>query len=101
MGQPLPSLVSRRDLLAAGAAGLMATLAAPRSLLAAGAVTAGPRKKIALLGTVIFEHSHTQHILDRLASGYSWQGFTSRSFRRGMEKKKSPISAGSGSSATA
>jgi hypothetical protein len=74
MGQPLPSRVSRRDLLAAGAAGLMAGVASPRPLVAADAVIAGGRKKIAVLGTVIFEHSHTQHILDRLASGYSWQG---------------------------
>ena len=74
MGPLLPSRISRRDLLAAGAAGLVAGVAAPRSLVAAGAVSAGPRKKIALLGTVIFEHSHTQHILDRLCSGYSWQG---------------------------
>ena len=69
MGQLLPSRVSRRDLLAAGAAGLMAGVAVPRPLLAADTVTTGGRKKIAVLGTVIFEHSHAQHILDRLASG--------------------------------
>jgi hypothetical protein len=32
------------------------------------------RKKVALLGSVVFTHSHTQHFLDRLAMGYSWKG---------------------------
>ena len=63
---------SRRDLLAAAAAGLVAGVVAPLS--AAPATAGGGRKKIAVLGKVIFEHSHTQHILDRLCSGYSWQG---------------------------
>lgn len=35
---------------------------------------AQPRKKIAFLGTVVHEHSHSQHFLDRLAMGYAWQG---------------------------
>ncbi len=33
-----------------------------------------PRKKIAFLGTVVHEHSHSQHFLDRLAMGYAWRG---------------------------
>ena len=74
MVPPVVTRLTRRDLLAAGAAGLMAGGSAPRPLAAAGDVAAGGRKKIAVLGTVIFEHSHTQHILDRLASGYPWQG---------------------------
>ena len=32
------------------------------------------RPKVALLGSVVFTHSHTQHFLDRLAMGYSWRG---------------------------
>lgn len=32
------------------------------------------RKRIAFLGTVVFEHSHSQHFLDRLALGYNWGG---------------------------
>ncbi|MFO0917595.1 MAG: hypothetical protein U0872_04685 [Planctomycetaceae bacterium] len=32
------------------------------------------RKKIAFLGTVVHEHSHSQHFLDRLAMGYNWRG---------------------------
>ena len=31
-------------------------------------------KKIAFLGTVVHEHSHSQHFLDRLAMGYNWRG---------------------------
>ena len=34
----------------------------------------GARKRIAFLGTVIFEHSHAQHFLDRLHLGYNWNG---------------------------
>lgn len=34
----------------------------------------GRRKTIAFLGTVIFNHSHAQHFLDRLALGYGWRG---------------------------
>ena len=34
----------------------------------------GARKRIAFLGTVIFEHSHSQHFLDRLHLGYNWNG---------------------------
>lgn len=64
------SALSRRRLLAAGATGVVAPLlaTAPARGAAAG------RKRVAVLGTVIFEYSHTQHILDRLASGYSWNG---------------------------
>lgn len=63
--------LSRRTLLGAGAAGLAAPLlGSPVPARAAESA----RKRIAVLGTVIFEHSHTQHILDRLAMGYSWRG---------------------------
>jgi hypothetical protein len=35
---------------------------------------AAPRKKVALVGTVVKRHSHAQHFLDRLALGYGWAG---------------------------
>ena len=60
---------SRRRFLAATAGGA-AALALPRPAPAADA----PRKKVALLGTVCYTHSHTQHFLDRLAMGYAWGG---------------------------
>ncbi len=50
------------------------------SLLLAGtslpwvAQAAQPRKKIALLGTSVYEHSHAQHFLDRFAIGYAQAG---------------------------
>ncbi len=45
-------------------------------LTALGAVAraAAPRKKIAFLGTDVFQHSHSQHFLDRLAMGYAMGG---------------------------
>ena len=54
-----------------------------RSFLAAaaGACVAGvargaaeSRKKIAFLGTVVHQHSHAQHFLDRHTLGYTWRG---------------------------
>lgn len=32
------------------------------------------RKKIAFLGTVVHQHSHAQHFLDRHTLGYTWRG---------------------------
>jgi hypothetical protein len=34
----------------------------------------GSRKKIAFLGTVVRQHSHAQHFLDRHTLGYTWHG---------------------------
>jgi hypothetical protein len=45
-------------------------VAAARALPAAGA----PRKKIALLATSVYVHSHAQHFIDRFALGYAWKG---------------------------
>ena len=59
-----PTTVSRRSFLASTAA-----LAAGSALGAAAA-----RKKVALIGTVAFPLSHTQHFLDRLTLGYGWNG---------------------------
>src|SRR4051812_26872674 len=50
---------------------LLATAAAAAAM---GAVPAPPRKKIALVGTVVQKNSHAQHFLDRLAMGYTWGG---------------------------
>lgn len=38
------------------------------------AAPATPRKKIALIGTVVRKHSHAQHFLDRHTLGYTWAG---------------------------
>ena len=32
------------------------------------------KKQIALMGTVVFRHSHAQHFIDRFLLGYSWDG---------------------------
>ncbi len=57
------SALSRRSFLATTAA------------LAAGTgAAAAPRKRIALIGTMVRRLSHAQHFLDRLLLGYAWQG---------------------------
>src|SRR5215212_1572443 len=38
------------------------------------AADAAPRKKIALITTVVYRRSHGQHFLDRHALGYTWGG---------------------------
>jgi hypothetical protein len=43
-----------------------------RARLAAAAE--GPRKRIAFLGTIVHQHSHAQHFLDRFAAGQIWKG---------------------------
>lgn len=55
---------------------LLTTAAAAGAMtMHAGAVAApGGRKKIALICTVVWLHSHAQHFLDRLALGYTWGG---------------------------
>ncbi|MEO6740372.1 MAG: hypothetical protein ABIP20_08970 [Chthoniobacteraceae bacterium] len=42
--------------------------------VAASAAPAPARKKIALIGTVMFKNSHAMHFVDRLALGYAWGG---------------------------
>jgi hypothetical protein len=51
-------------------------LAMPVGALAASVARGTPplRKKIAFLGTVVHQHSHAQHFLDRHTLGYSWDG---------------------------
>jgi len=60
----MSTVLSRRSFLASTAA-----LAASSALGAAAT-----RKKVALIGTVAFPLSHTQHFLDRLTFGYGWNG---------------------------
>ncbi|MGI8603303.1 MAG: hypothetical protein ACR2OZ_09920 [Verrucomicrobiales bacterium] len=42
--------------------------------LAVAAPAPTPRKRIALLGTVVTPHSHPQHFIDRFLIGYGWEG---------------------------
>ena len=51
---------------------LAASIAA--NSLRANAHWAQPKKKIAFLGTDVFQHSHAQHFLDRFAMGYAMGG---------------------------
>jgi hypothetical protein len=60
--------LTRRSFLVSTAA--TAALAA----LPLRAAAAQPRKKIALLGTMVRPLSHTQHFLDRFTLGYTWAG---------------------------
>jgi hypothetical protein len=64
-------MLDRRRFLASAAAGISLPLLAgmPRSARAAD----GP-PRIAFLGTVVRQHSHAQHFLDRLTQGYTWGG---------------------------
>ena len=67
MNRRLGSVRPRRGFLAAVAGGVAAARAT-------GGHGAEARPTIAFLGTVIHEHSHAQHFLDRLAMGYAWRG---------------------------
>jgi hypothetical protein len=58
-------MVSRRQFLAASA-GLMLTGIPGRAV--------GQRKRIAFLGSVVRQYSHSQHFLDRLTAGQAWGG---------------------------
>ncbi len=65
-----PLVSSRRSFLAA------TTTAVAGAVLGAPALLAAPprRKRIALIGTEMRLHSHAQHFIDRLLTGYSWEG---------------------------
>jgi hypothetical protein len=62
-------MLSRRTFLASGAAAAATTLGALP--LPAGD---GRRRKVALIGTEMRTHSHAQHFIDRLLTGYAWGG---------------------------
>lgn len=65
-----PPALTRRTFLQATAA----VAAAGAVTAKAGASQAPRRKKVAFLGTVVTTLSHSQHFLDRLAMGYTWDG---------------------------
>ena len=69
MSQAQPT---RREFLGTltGTAAVLAAGVAPATARPAKAPT---RKRIALLGTVMFRHSHTQHFVDRFLMGYGWR----------------------------
>ncbi|MFY7878166.1 MAG: hypothetical protein ACOVQM_22100 [Pirellula sp.] len=62
--------LGRRHFLASSAI----ALSAPSLFANAFGSSEGPRKRIAFLGTTVFQHSHSQHFLDRHAMGYTWGG---------------------------
>lgn len=64
--------LDRRDFLAQMGSLTAATLFAPT--LAFAQEQSATTKRIAFLGTVVRQHSHAQHFLDRLALGYGWRG---------------------------
>ncbi|HSH16497.1 MAG TPA: hypothetical protein VLD18_10710, partial [Verrucomicrobiae bacterium] len=59
--------ITRRSFLAT-----TATAAAFAPFIARAATAS--RKRIALVGTEVREHSHAQHFIDRFLLGYTWQG---------------------------
>ena len=66
-------MIDRREFaksIAAGSLGLTGLGAFTQAATRA----AEPRKKIAFLGTEIYQHSHSQHFLDRFAMGYAMGG---------------------------
>jgi len=68
-------MIRRREfLLGAGAAAAAGRMFPSALVAAAPPAAAGPRKKIAFLGTEVRTHSHAQHFLDRHTLGYAWEG---------------------------
>ncbi|MCP4511558.1 MAG: hypothetical protein GY826_34745 [Fuerstiella sp.] len=64
-------MLRRREFLESSAT--LATSAFLRSAVFAGQPLS-TRKTVAFIGTVVYQHSHAQHFLDRLTAGYAWQG---------------------------
>lgn len=64
-------MIPRRIFLAGSAA---AVACAHTKLIPTGFGATEARKRIAFLGTVVFQHSHAQHFLDRHCMGYTWAG---------------------------
>ena len=62
-------MIDRREFAKSIAAGSLCL-----TTLGAVARAAEPRKKIAFLGTDVYQHSHSQHFLDRFAMGYAMGG---------------------------
>lgn len=72
------SLDRRRFFASVGAAALAGGAAesvrSPLAVAAEAAPEGTGRPTIAFLGTVVFQHSHAQHFLDRHTLGYTWNG---------------------------
>ncbi len=66
-------MLNRRSFAKALSSAAIATSLLP-SALSSRAYAAQSRKRIAFLGTDVFQHSHAQHFLDRFAIGYTMQG---------------------------
>ena len=67
--------INRREfIVVTGAAGISGILAACQSPVIKTANRNPPRKKIALIGTVVRKYSHAQHFVDRFLEGYGWAG---------------------------
>ncbi len=70
-------MIRRREFLQGSlASSLLASAGMTSALHAQQAAEATPTKRprIAFLGTVVFQHSHAQHFLDRHTLGYAWNG---------------------------
>jgi hypothetical protein len=65
----LSTPLSRRSFLQATVAGASLGLG-----LGPAQAQVPAKKKIALIGTVVYRHSHAQHFIDRFLLGYSWDG---------------------------
>jgi hypothetical protein len=65
----LSTPLTRRSFLKATAAGAALGLGPGVAQAQAPA-----KKKIALIGTVVYRHSHAQHFIDRFLLGYAWDG---------------------------
>ncbi|QVL34111.1 hypothetical protein KIH39_09450 [Telmatocola sphagniphila] len=64
--------MDRRRFVASGLVASLSTTVLENRTFAAAETTS--RKRIAFLGTVVHQHSHAQHFLDRFAMGYNWGG---------------------------
>jgi len=70
-------MISRRQFVASlpiAASCLGAAVSGGGSTGAAEVAEPGRRKRIAFLGTSVYQHSHAQHFLDRFAAGYAIGG---------------------------
>lgn len=67
-------MLNRRAVLRSTAAAAFGVPLASRFPLQAQSPENQRRPRIAFLGTIVKQHSHAQHFLDRLAAGYTWQG---------------------------
>lgn len=69
-----PNMNRRQFIISTGAAGISGILIACQSPVIKTAARNPRRKRIALIGTVVRKHSHSQHFVDRFLEGYGWAG---------------------------